>query len=99
MALLNVASQGQTAASYPAGIGAIGGSNGVTLNLNELYGNSNLVQCSMNFGLLKAHGGLIVVCRRNDHTTPEYYIIPEGAEDFDRELGKIITMHYLKTST
>ena len=26
----------------------------------------------------------------------ELYIIPDGVEDFDKELGKIITMHRMK---
>ena len=30
------------------------------------------------------------------HEREELYIIPEGVKDFDKELGKIITMHRMK---
>lgn len=50
----------------------------------------------INFSLIKAHGGTIVQCRAEDHHAWEYYIIPENAKNFDRELGKIISMQLLK---
>lgn len=48
------------------------------------------------FSLVKAHGGTIVVCRREQGIEPDYYIIPENVKNFDKELGKIISMHMLK---
>lgn len=58
------------------------------------------------FKLTPANGGTIVTVtedRRQENTITlagydreELYIIPEGVDDFDRELGKIITMHRMK---
>lgn len=50
----------------------------------------------INFSLIKAHGGTIVQCRAEDHHAWEYYIIPDNTKNFDRELGKIISMQLLK---
>ena len=42
-----------------------------------------------------ANGGNIVCVQANDYAQGELYLIHDGA-DFDRELGKIITMSKLK---
>jgi len=58
------------------------------------------------FKITPANGGTIVtvtedVREKNQITLSGYereelYIIPDGVADFDRELGKIITMHRMK---
>jgi hypothetical protein len=58
------------------------------------------------FKITPANGGTIItvtedVREKNSITLGGYereelYIIPDGAEDFDRELGKIITLHRMK---
>jgi hypothetical protein len=59
------------------------------------------------FKITPANGGTIItvtedVREKNQITLSGYereelYIIPDDAEDFDRELGKIITIHRMKT--
>jgi hypothetical protein len=46
--------------------------------------------------LVRAHGGVIVVCRKDSGSEPEYHIIPDTKKNFDRELGKIISYLVLK---
>ena len=60
------------------------------------------------FKITQANGGTIVTvteeARRSENSIAlsgygereELYIIPDGVEDFDRELGKIITLHRMK---
>jgi hypothetical protein len=58
------------------------------------------------FKITSANGGSIITVtddsRRENQITisgyerEELYIIPDGVEDFDKELGKIITMHRMK---
>ena len=43
-----------------------------------------------------ANGGTIVQMQTNDYASGELYIIPDGI-DFDRELGKIITVSKLRS--
>lgn len=67
------------------------------LNTISLTGLEKLeMRAIVNFSLVKAHGGTIVICKRENGLEPEYYIIPEGVKNFDRELGKIISMFMLK---
>ena len=58
------------------------------------------------FKIVQANGGTIISVidnQRSENTITisgyereELYIIPDGVEDFDRELGKIITLHRMK---
>lgn len=84
-----------------AGYGAVPlGSISIDTNRNKM----NLP--GITFKITPANGGTIVTVtedtRRENTITlagyerEELYIIPDGAEDFDRELGKIITMHRMK---
>lgn len=50
----------------------------------------------VNIALIRAHGGTIVQCRTEDHAAWSYHIIPESVDNFDTELGKIISMTLLK---
>lgn len=75
--------------------GAAGGSWSYSMDLNDDY--SNMIHPSVNFGIVKAHGGTIVVCKYGLGSASEYYIIPDKVKNFDRELGKIISMHLLKS--
>ena len=47
--------------------------------------------------IVPANGGTIVSIRfdQDHHTVPHLYVLAEGA-DLGAEIGKIITMHYLK---
>ena len=72
---------------------SIGGSGLDTITLG---GNAQLPQPYVNFSLIKAHGGTIVQCRAENNHDWEYYVIPESVKNFDRELGKIISMQLLK---
>jgi hypothetical protein len=69
----------------------IAGANVDTITLGNVA-----AQPYVNFALIKAHGGTIVQCRAEDSHHWEYHIIPENTRNFDRELGKIISMHLLK---
>jgi len=59
------------------------------------------------FKITQANGGTIITVTEEPHRSEnsitiggyereELYIIPDGVEDFDRELGKIITLHRMK---
>jgi hypothetical protein len=72
------------------------------LHTINLTGNSmNLPGIS--FKITSANGGTIISVKQ-EHAgyaisgtgSEELYIIPDGVEDFDRELGKIITMYRMK---
>lgn len=65
--------------------------------------NSNLP--GITFKITAANGGTIITVKKESsqyvtlggiNSEDELYIIPDDAEDFDRELGKIITMYRLK---
>ena len=51
---------------------------------------------TMTVKITPANGGTIVQMQTNEYGNGELYIIPDGI-DFDRELGKIITMSTLKS--
>lgn len=51
---------------------------------------------TMTVKITPANGGTIVQMQTNEYSNGELYIIPDGI-DFDRELGKIITMSKLKS--
>jgi hypothetical protein len=74
----------------------LGGTAG-TININpSAYGTqSPQSNQSMTIKITPANGGTIVQMQISDYTNGELYIIADG-EDFDRELGKIITMSKLK---
>lgn len=74
----------------------IGGSSG-SLNITGLGGYHSTPQTSqtMMIKITPANGGTIVQMHVQEHSQGELHIIPDGT-DFDRELGKIITMSKLK---
>jgi hypothetical protein len=100
------ASQNATTGSF-----AIGGAAGATLGTLGIQGiqgidtvrigNHMQINSHVNIGLTKANGGYIVQVTRDDEyrTRPDYYLIHEDAEDFDRELGKIVSLALLKSNT
>lgn len=69
-----------------------------TLNINPNGYNNSMPQTSqtLTIKITPANGGTIVQMQTSDYGTGELYIIPGGI-DFDRELGKIITMSKLKS--
>lgn len=76
---------------------AIGG-----LSIDTLRDSRMSINSQINIGLTKANGGFIIQIHTNEYNSinkPDYYIIPDSAEDFDRELGKIISLHLLKSNT
>ena len=87
---INLGAIGATGSSGTYSIGGIGG------GVDTITIGSSENQPYINISLIKAHGGTIVQCRAEDSHRWEYYIIPESVKNFDRELGKIISMHLLK---
>jgi len=76
----------------------LGGTPG-TININPAgYGVAQAPQSSqtMTIKITPANGGTIIQMQTNDYNNGELYIIPDGS-DFDRELGKIITMSKLRS--
>lgn len=75
----------------------LGGTQAGTININPNgYGTqSPQSNQTMTIKITPANGGTIVQVQSNDFNNGELYIIADG-EDFDRELGKIITMSKLK---
>ena len=51
---------------------------------------------TMTIKITPANGGTIIQMHLQEYSNGELYIIPDGS-DFDRELGKIITMSKLKS--
>lgn len=85
------------------GIGAIGSSGGNygSFNISDLSSNSNRLDnmfdnSELTFSIIKANGGYVVRCGNSNNSPTTVYIIPESKKNFDRELGKIISMHLLK---
>lgn len=78
-------------------IGGTGGTLNIAPNGNMGYGTSSMPNTSqtMTVKITPANGGTIVQLNLQEYSAGELYIIPDGA-DFDRELGKIITMSKLK---
>lgn len=83
-----------------AGIGGLYGTNTITLGGSDstYIGDNTLTGANayINFSLIKANGGTIVQCRDENTMKYEYHVIPENVKNFDRELGKIISMQLLK---
>ena len=76
--------------SYAIGGGAMSG----TINLGPQNSGPFNSQ-TITIKVTPANGGNIVCVQANDYAQGELYLIHDGA-DFDRELGKIITMSKLK---
>ena len=72
----------------------LGGTGTDTISLGENgLDNSNPY---INFSLIKAVGGTVVQCRNEQTMKYEYYVISDKVKNFDRELGKIVSMQLLK---
>jgi hypothetical protein len=78
----------------------LGGTSPGTINITPGFGGAGSsaphTSQTMTIKITPANGGTIVQMQTGDYTSGELHIIPEGA-DFDRELGKIITMSKLKS--
>ena len=67
--------------------------------------NNSMNLPGITFKITSANGGTIISVNENlsqytitgSTSSEELYIIPDGVEDFDRELGKIITMYRMKS--
>jgi len=75
----------------------LGGVQNGTININPSGYSTQSPQNNqtMTIKITPANGGTIVQMSNDAYTNGELYIIADG-EDFDRELGKIITMSKLK---
>jgi len=71
----------------------------------QLSGTNSMNLPGTAFKITSANGGTIISVKEDNNSgyvmlggsgPEELYIIPDGVEDFDRELGKIITMHRMK---
>ena len=94
--------QGATGGPYTMNsisIAGVGGSGGALSGIDTITLGNNYTM-SMNpyirIHLVKAHGGTIVQCSQAEGAVWENYIIPDSAKNFDKELGKIISMQLLK---
>ena len=72
-----------------------GGSGSLTINPNGSYGSGTTNDGTLTIKVTPANGGTIVQVNTSDYVSGALHIIPDGT-DFDRELGKIITMSKLK---
>ena len=75
----------------------IGGAGAGSIGINpSVYGVAQPQSSqTMTIKITPANGGTIVQMNLQEYSNGELYIIPDGV-DFDRELGKIITMSKLK---
>lgn len=74
----------------------LGGNGAGTINISPYnQASSTTNNQTLTIKVTPANGGTIVQIQSNDFTNGDLHIIPDGA-DFDRELGKIITMSKLK---
>lgn len=81
-------------------MGALHGVNIAPLGQDVLrIGGQMEINSQISIGLTKAVGGFIVQVRTAEYSRPDYYIIADGTDDFDKELGKIISLHLLKSNT
>ncbi len=71
----------------------IGGGNLGALTINPSTPHTSQ---TMNIKITPANGGTIIHVNTQEYSVGELHIIPDGT-DFDRELGKIITMSKLKS--
>lgn len=93
----NAYAKEQTTMSYAINTGAgLGGGYGGTITLGPHSTDRIDIasKSTVNLTVANANGGWIVQINNRD-SEQSLYVIPEGA-DFDRELGKIITMMCLK---
>jgi len=71
----------------------------LTINPNGVSGGYSSTPINSNgtitVKITPANGGTIVQVSQSDYSNGDLHIIPDGA-DFDRELGKIITLNKLK---
>lgn len=74
---------------------AITGGNGISLNPGYVAQTPTTNNQTITIKVTPANGGNIVSVQSNDYAQGELHIIPDDT-DFDRELGKIITMSKLK---
>lgn len=77
-------------------LGTAAGHNG-TYSISGAVGASDnpLRGSGINIKLIPANGGTIISINHDPSAISDLYVIPESA-DISAELGKIITMHYLK---
>ena len=79
------------ASTYTIGGGGGAGLGGLTINPSTPQTSQ-----TMTIKITPANGGTIIQMIPQDYGTGELHIIPDGC-DFDRELGKIITLSKLKS--
>lgn len=89
MTLVNETTEYKPMSSYTLGAG--NGIGAISINTNT-FSNDR----SVNLRITPANGGTIISIQTHDYSNHELHIIPDDA-DFDRELGKIITMNKLKS--
>jgi hypothetical protein len=86
----------QPMSSYVIGGGGSSGTLNISPNGNMGYNTSSIQNGqTLTLKITPANGGTIVQIQPIEFGSADLHIIPDGA-DFDRELGKIITMSKLK---
>jgi hypothetical protein len=73
----------------------IGGNNGA-LSIGPSGVTSPTTSQTVTIKITPANGGTIICVHTAEYNAGEYHVIPDGL-DFDRELGKIITVSKLKS--
>jgi hypothetical protein len=86
--------------TYTVGGGAVG-QLAISPNGNMVYNTGNNINMqnkqTLTIKITPANGGTIVTTQTDEYSGQhEFYVIPDGT-DFDRELGKIITLNKLKS--
>lgn len=74
----------------------LGSGNGAGLGSIPIQPSSPQNSQTLTVKITPANGGTIVQMQTSDYASGELYIIPDGV-DFDRELGKIITVSKLRS--
>ena len=67
-----------------------------TIDISSWGGVSSDIHPKLTIGITKANGGFIIQCRTDSNAVWDYYVIHDNAKNFDKELGKIISMHLLR---
>jgi hypothetical protein len=76
--------------SYTLGAGSPG-----TINITPGFGGVGQTSQTLTLRITPANGGTIVQVQASEYGNGDLHIIPDGS-DFDKELGKIITMSKLR---
>lgn len=90
MSMINMSTIGITGSAGSYSLGPM------SIDTISLGGNDPMPNYTI--GVTKATGGYIIAIKTENHHRPSYYVIPDNKKNFDRELGKLISFHLLKST-